>query len=105
MLVEVSLEEGRAVVMEFAAGKPESPPAFLTGEFVEPVVLNELRSGGDGVFNQQIFPFAAVHAEAHSDDVPGVHIAFQRIESPGDLVVLLLGREPLGIAADSGSDL
>src|SRR5205823_8005243 len=103
--IEISLEEGRVVVMEFAAREPEAPPVSLGVQLVNTIARDELRSRWNRIFHQQVTPVAAVHAQPYGNHIAGVDLALKRLKVVGDSFALLLRRQPVVVTGDIQGEL
>ena len=82
--VEVGIEEGCAVVVEFLAREPVGPPVGLVVEGIEAGVGQELSACWNGVLGQQIFPTGAVDGQFYGHYIAYVDRALERSQVVGD---------------------
>src|SRR5579863_4417216 len=104
-LGEVGLEDGSAIVVELAPRKPILPPGRTLPQLVKIVACDEFGAGRDGIFHEEITPFAATNGDAHGENVANVKIALKWIEIVNNFSIVLLGREAKIIARDVEREL
>ena len=89
LLVEISLEDGGAVIVELAARIPVAPPRRLVVHFVKLVVLNEFSACGNRVFHQKILTLAAADRHAYGEHISASDRAVQSGEIVGDFLAVI----------------
>src|SRR5579859_373569 len=102
---EIGLEKGGMVIVKFAAGKPVAPPGRLLFQLVQRILLDEFGPGRNRVFNQEILPVAAIHAQMYGNHVSGVDIALKRLQIINNFFFFLLRGQAIVIAGDVQGEL